>query len=331
MINWGALQQGGGFQNALATGLQLGQMARQRQDEREYRNALSIVLMPQQSGQGAPQVPAMGGGSGIVATPEQEAETARMEAMFPNAPKYGPENERANAMRVIAQRNPQLFVQMQKQEQERQRAAALADVSKRALAGDNDALGQLFTLDNDLWKRLDDRQRQGVKDATTFMAQRGLEIGRLPEDQRSQAWAASVRQAEAAGIDIPTYMEAYTPDVLSAALARAEMTEKYIQQFEPDFRVIPQGGYLEDVNPLTRAPQQQGQAAPQAGAQGSANIPTLSPDQWQANVQSLGLPRAIRWAASNGIAVPIKGDEDFALLPSGATFVGPDGLVRRKP
>ena len=41
MINWGALQQGGGFQNALATGLQLGQMARERQDQREFRNALA--------------------------------------------------------------------------------------------------------------------------------------------------------------------------------------------------------------------------------------------------------------------------------------------------
>jgi hypothetical protein len=40
MINFGGLQ-GGGFQNALATGLQLGTMARQRQDEREFRNALT--------------------------------------------------------------------------------------------------------------------------------------------------------------------------------------------------------------------------------------------------------------------------------------------------
>lgn len=37
--NWG-LAQGGGFQNALTTGLQFGQMVRQRQDEKEYKNAL---------------------------------------------------------------------------------------------------------------------------------------------------------------------------------------------------------------------------------------------------------------------------------------------------
>ncbi len=39
-INFG-LANGGGFQNALATGLQLGQMARQQQDAREFRNALA--------------------------------------------------------------------------------------------------------------------------------------------------------------------------------------------------------------------------------------------------------------------------------------------------
>lgn len=40
-INWNLAQGGGGFQNALATGLQFGQMIRQRQDEKEYKTALA--------------------------------------------------------------------------------------------------------------------------------------------------------------------------------------------------------------------------------------------------------------------------------------------------
>jgi hypothetical protein len=40
MIQWG-LAGGNGFQNALATGLQFGQIARQRTEEREYKNALA--------------------------------------------------------------------------------------------------------------------------------------------------------------------------------------------------------------------------------------------------------------------------------------------------
>lgn len=40
MIQWG-LGQGNGFQNALATGMHMGQQARQAQDEKEYKNALA--------------------------------------------------------------------------------------------------------------------------------------------------------------------------------------------------------------------------------------------------------------------------------------------------
>jgi hypothetical protein len=38
---WGITQGGGGFRNTLATGLQFGQMARQRAEEKEYKNALA--------------------------------------------------------------------------------------------------------------------------------------------------------------------------------------------------------------------------------------------------------------------------------------------------
>lgn len=42
MINWGLLQQNQGqFQNALAQGYQVGQQARQRREEKEFKNALA--------------------------------------------------------------------------------------------------------------------------------------------------------------------------------------------------------------------------------------------------------------------------------------------------
>jgi hypothetical protein len=227
----------------------------------------------------------------------------------------------------IMQARPEVGLQLRGQVQQQQRAAQVAQLGQAAMNGNNQALEQLFTLDPDLWKRLDDRQRENVKGATSFMAQSSMAIGRLPEAQRAQAWATSVQQAEAGGIDIPAYMERYSPDVLNAALARAEMTEKYIKQFEPDFRVIPQGGYLEDVNPVTAGQQQ---PATQQGPQ-TASVPVVPTDIFQADVQSLGLQGAIRFAVSKGLAVPISGDQEYALLPSGAAFVGPDGVARRKP
>ncbi|CAB5222574.1 hypothetical protein UFOVP368_17 [uncultured Caudovirales phage] len=282
---WGPGAQGG-FQNALSMGLQLGGMARQAQDRKEERNALSAY----------------------VANPNDQTAAA------------------------VAPYQPGLVLQYGQDQRARQQKAQIAQLGQEAMNGNNEALGQLFTLDNDLWKRLDDRSREQVKGATSFMAQSGMAIGRLPEAQRPQAWSAAVQQAERSGIDIPAYMEAYSPDVLNAALARAEMTEKYIKQFEPDYRVIPQGGYLEDVNPVTGGGGAMGGQAPAPSPQQpAAEIPAISPAQWQANVQAMGMPRAIKWAASNGIPVPIKGDSDYAMIPSGATFTGPDGLVRRKP
>ena len=241
-------------------------------------------------------------------------------------------NPNAETAAGVAPYQPKLAYDFTMTEREKQTKMQIAQLGQEAMNGNNDALGQLFTLDNDLWKRLDDRAKDQVKGATSFMAQSGMAIGRLPEEQRAQAWAASVQQAERSGIDIPAYMEAYSPDVLNAALARAEMTEKYIKQFEPDYRVIPQGGYLEDVNPVTGGGQSMGGQAPAPNPQQpAAEIPAISPAQWEANVQAMGMPRAIKWAASNGIPVPIKGDSDYAMIPSGATFTGPDGLVRRKP
>lgn len=228
----------------------------------------------------------------------------------------------------LADVRPDIAIQQREAMAARQAKANIAQIGQAALNGNNEALGQLFTLDNDLWKRLDERQRGLMKETTGYMAQRALQIGRLPEEQRAQAWQQSVQEAERGGIDIPAYLETYTPGVIDNVIARAGITEKYIQQFEPDFRVIPQGGYLEDVNPLTsgQQPVPQQQAATQAAA--PAPVPR---DMFEADVASLGLEGAIRFAVGKGLAVPITGDEEFAALPSGAAFVGPDGLMRRKP
>ena len=75
----------------------------------------------------------------------------------------------------------------------------------------------------------------------------------------------------------------------------------------------------------------QPQAPTQGNPQQQAEVPVVPADMFQADVQSIGLQKAINFAVSKGLAVPIRGDEEFALLPSGAAFVGPDGLTRRKP
>lgn len=242
-INWGLAQGGGGFQNALATGMQMSQMARKRQDEKEYRNALQTVLGPQGTGdarRGPYDTPGIGDGSGVGAQRNGDDPEAAMGAA------------RQQAMAILAERNPGLYMKLQEREQEQAKQGQIQDAYRRVQAGDTTGLDDIFMLEPDLWKRLDDRTREGMKQSTSYLAQSALQIGRLPPEQRPAAWGQAVASAEQNGMDIPTHLEAYSDQALNYALASAEKTEAYIKQFEPDWRAVPQGGYLEDVNPLTR-------------------------------------------------------------------------------
>lgn len=231
-INWGLAGQNG-FGNALAFGMQMGQQMRERRDQKEYAGALQQIFAPKQT----PGTPGIG--DGMTAPDLSQAEA------------------------VIAERNPQLYVQLQQQRQAEQRQGQVRELYAKATGGDAGAMDQLFMADPDLWKRLDDRTREQVKTSTSFMAQSAFQIGRLPENQRAAAWAQAVQSAEANGMDIPPHLEVYSPAALNYTIASAEKTEAYIKQFEPDWRAVPQGGYLENVNPLSNP---QGSTAPQGRA-----------------------------------------------------------------
>lgn len=90
----------------------------------------------------------------------------------------------------------------------------------------------------------------------------------------------------------------------------------------------PDTGYR--LNPLFQPPSAP-PSTPQAPQAPPAEVPYVPTDIWRADVQTLGLPGAIRFATSKGLAVPITSDNEYDLLPSGAAFIGPDGVPRRKP
>lgn len=79
-INW-ALLNNNSFENALARGMQMGKMAAEARDRREYRNALNDVMMPQPSPDGSNDTPEV-------------------------------QKRRGEAMRVIAERNPSLAMKL---------------------------------------------------------------------------------------------------------------------------------------------------------------------------------------------------------------------------
>jgi hypothetical protein len=68
----------------------------------------------------------------------------------------------------------------------------------------------------------------------------------------------------------------------------------------------------------------------QASGVSEANLPAITSEQWQANVQSMGLSRAIRWATNNGIPIPVATPQEATALPEGALYSTPDGRIIRR-
>ena len=175
-------------------------------------------------------------------------------------------NPSAESVMGIVKANPRLGIQFQQQEKARSQQANVAELRRRAAAGDESAMSDLFATDIDAWSKLDGANKEAVKRAHSFMGEAVQGVGSLPEAQRPAAWANYVRQAEAMGMDIPAELEAYSPEALNGAAVRFGVVDKFLKLAEPDWRVVPQGGYLENVNPRSRStPLQSGppqQAAP---------------------------------------------------------------------
>jgi hypothetical protein len=197
----------------------------------------------------------------------QQGQHQRREMQTQNAlAAYAQNPDDPNAVHSLLAVDPRLGMQLMQDQRERQQHNELLQIRQRAASGDHEAVTELFARDPESWGRLDTRTREQVKQATSFMGNAVLAISRIPPEQRPQAWAHYVQQAEASGLDIPTHYEQYSPDAMNAAAAEAGTMEKVIKQFEPDYRAIVPGGELRNVNPLANGAGM-GQALPQGGPQ----------------------------------------------------------------
>jgi hypothetical protein len=152
-------------------------------------------------------------------------------------------------LNALAPYQPEFVLRERERQNEIQQAQQRRDLTGRAAMGDSDAMGQLAGIDVDTWMKLDDRTRQRVKQGTEFMGQAVLQVSQLPEQQRAQAWASLVQQAEAGGMDIPPQYERYSPQALNAAAAEAGTMQKMLEQFEPDWHLSPNGGMVNFRDP----------------------------------------------------------------------------------
>lgn len=173
-VQWGNNSALAGFQNALAIGADIGGAIRQNRE----RSALADYLAPTQAG------PAMGG-QGIVATPEQQAESDRMRAMYPNAPQLATD-PRDGAFNKLLQVNPELALKAQ---------GVVASQAK--IAQEQRAAQQKATMEQlPVVASLLDYASQGEKqwqEAMTQARRLRIDVSNVPQ-QFSPDWAKSQSQ-----------------------------------------------------------------------------------------------------------------------------------------
>lgn len=147
-INWG-LAGGNAFTNAFQVGAALGQRVRQRDAD----NALAAYVADRQGN-------AMGGGQGIAATPEQQAESQRIRETF-------------------MRRDPVRFAQIEQQnaQLEQQRSRAAVEAAKARQAGIPQVIGLLKGSTDQA------SYEQNVRTARTY----GIDTSGLPA-QFSPQW-----------------------------------------------------------------------------------------------------------------------------------------------
>lgn len=149
-----------------------------------------------------------------------------------------------NAVSALIRADPRLGIQVQERQRAQQAQMQERQVMSGALRGDQGSMDALAGLNPEMWMKLDDRTKQKLTRATDFMAQSGLQIGQLPEDQRSGAWNSAVRQAESMGLDIPTEYERYSPEVFNAAMATTGKMGEFLDRMKVEWKTVGEGGAI---------------------------------------------------------------------------------------
>ena len=138
--------------------------------------------------------------------------------------------------------------------QQQQQEAQTADLTAKALQGDDTALSQLATVNFERWKGLEGGLKQKASEQSQVLGNAGLELLNRPYEQRRDLFIAFAQQMPqfAGTIQEVAFLPANEQDAaLRAVVAEAKLTEKLIAMERPSYQVIPEAGTL--VN--TRDPQ----------------------------------------------------------------------------
>lgn len=233
--------------------------------------------------------------------------------------------------------NPEMGIKLQDRELERQKVEAkqqqemrAAELQRRAAAGDPAAKAELAGVDFQAWNALDDNQRADTKARLDAVGQAALAVSQMDPAQQPQAWDAYVGQLAQRWPELAQYQGKFSPEALQAALAQSGLIKEALGLAEPRYLAVPKDADI--VNTRDPAAVQEflrpgAGPAPAQGAQEGA----FPFEAYVGAVQSLGPQKAAEWLQRNQIVVQVQTPEQAAQLPSGSTYVTPDGQMMRIP
>lgn len=148
------------------------------------------------------------------------------------------------AFEAIAQYRPEVAIQIRQDRDKRQQQAEVADLQRRAAAGDRTALAQLAGFDINAWDKLSDNERAATHERVDAIGQAALRISQLPPEQQPVAWDAAVDQLSTRYPEIAELKGHYSPEALSGAIDQAKLAGEFLALERPNYQVIPEGGTL---------------------------------------------------------------------------------------
>lgn len=186
-----------------------------------------------------------------------------------------------NALAQVTAMDPRLGFQISQDAREAQQAQQEAALTGAAVRGSEGAMDRLASINPELWMRLDKRQQDETERRVKIIGQAAL-YADTPEK-----WDQVIGQLSQQYPDLAQYRGQFSPQARAAAIAQAGEMSSLIDQMKTDWRVVPQGGYLQGfdqmgrpIGPVQDSPApQSAPSAPAGGAQGAFQVVGLPGDQ----------------------------------------------------
>lgn len=168
-----------------------------------------------------------------------------------------------NVVGDLAKYDPGMAYKVQGQQQQSQRAAQEAAARRGAVRGDAQALEELAGFNIDDYLKLDKRSQDEYKQGIDTVGQLAM-MADTPEE-----WDDIVGQLAQTNPEFQKYIGRF--DLRQSVIAQAGQAKEFIEQNQPRYQVVPEGGMLVNTRDPAALAQVAGQsAAPQGGPQPGA-------------------------------------------------------------